>query len=234
MTVMILKNAKVFLDCCDISGIANRIRYGMENRLQEASTIDDDVEKYVPGITKFTTEVDGYYDEDIDYCVENYTNPTLSIFTSTNPNAFGYSMEGVEEMATFNFPVGELKNYTIRFESKSRGVRVVTLDGEITKTSTYTGNGKELGAISSDQKLYSFAHVIDVSGTSPTLDITVESDADNSFSSPTTRITHTQFTDTGSEMKTADGPITDTWFRVKYTIGGGSPSFKMIVGLGIV
>jgi len=231
---MVLKNAKVYLDSCDIGGVANRIRYGLDNRVLEATSISDSVEKYVAGISKFTTEIDGYYGQCIDECVENYTTPLLSIFTGSKPNHYGYSMESVEAEATFNFPVGELKNYTIRFESKSRGVRVVTLDGEITKTSTYTGNGKELGAVASGEKLYSFAHVIDVSGTSPTLDITVESDADNSFSSPATRITHTQFTDTGSEMKTADGPITDTWFRVKYTIGGDSPSFKMIVGLGIV
>lgn len=91
----------------------------------------------------------------------------------------------------------------------------------------------QLGAISATQKLYGAVHVIAKSGSSPTLDIVVKSAAAVGFGSPTTRVTVPQFTNTGSAWIELAGPVTDQYWRVDCTIGGGSPSFTFIVALGI-
>jgi hypothetical protein len=101
------------------------------------------------------------------------------------------------------------------------------------ETASGTGTGRQLGAVGATQKLYSAVHVFDVSGTSPTLDVVIESDDNSGFTSATTRITHEQSTTRASAMKKVDGAITDDWFRVNYTIGGTTPSFTFAVVIGV-
>lgn len=104
------------------------------------------------------------------------------------------------------------------------------------KTSSSTSAVANLGAVSATQRVYAALHVIDtVSGTSPTLDVTVKSDDGAGFASPTTRLTFTQATAKTSELLSAAGAITDTHWRVDWTIGGSStPTFPFIVVVGIL
>lgn len=103
------------------------------------------------------------------------------------------------------------------------------------KTATGSSNIVQLGAVTADQRVYAALHVIDpVSGSLPTLDVTVKSAALAGFGSPTTRLTFTQATAKTSEMRSAAGAITDQFWRVDYTIGGTTPSFPFIVVVGIV
>lgn len=101
------------------------------------------------------------------------------------------------------------------------------------RTSTGTGTALELGAATSGQRLSAALHVLAVSGGSPTLDVLVQSDDANGMSSPTTRLTFAQATAVGAQWVTAAGPVTDTWWRVSWTIGGSTPSFTFAVLFGI-
>lgn len=102
------------------------------------------------------------------------------------------------------------------------------------RTSTGNGTGVELGAVAAGQKLYASLHVLSVSGTTPTLDVVVESDADNTFGSATTRLTFTQATAIGAQIDRTDGSaVTDTWFRMRWTVSGTSPSFLFAAAFGI-
>lgn len=102
------------------------------------------------------------------------------------------------------------------------------------RTSSGTGTAREIGALSSSQRLYAGLHVIAASGTSPTLDVVVQSDT-TGFPSPTSRITFSQATATANrhQFSSVAGAITDTFWRVSYTIGGTSPSFRFAVIVGI-
>jgi hypothetical protein len=94
----------------------------------------------------------------------------------------------------------------------------------------------ELGAVAAGQRVYAALHVIDpVSGTSPTLDVTLKSAALVGFGSPTTRLTFTQATEPTSELLSAAGAITDEFWRVDFSIGGtDTPTFPFIVVVGIL
>lgn len=95
------------------------------------------------------------------------------------------------------------------------------------KTATGTSAAYQDGAIASYQRLIAALHVTAVSGGTPNLVVTIESDDNAGFSSPTTQLTFTAATAKTSEVKVASGPITDTYWRAKWTISGSTPSFTI-------
>lgn len=102
------------------------------------------------------------------------------------------------------------------------------------QTATGTGTGLELGALAAEQRLYASLHVLSASGTTPSITVTVESDADNTFGSATTRLTFDAATAEGGQILRTDGTaITDTWWRLAWTISGTTPSFMFVSALGI-
>jgi hypothetical protein len=101
-------------------------------------------------------------------------------------------------------------------------------------TSTNT-TGSQLGALSATQTLYASLHVFTLSGTSPTLDVIVQSDNGSGFPSPTDQITFTQATTRSGQYGSKAGAVTDDWWRVKWTLGGsGSPTARFAVSIGII
>ncbi len=73
----------------------------------------------------------------------------------------------------------------------------------------------------------------DPTGGSPTLDVTIESAALVGFGSPTTRMTFSQMTARGAQFASVAGAITDPYWRVKWTLGGSTPGFALVVAIGI-
>ncbi|MFJ9243809.1 hypothetical protein [Streptomyces sp. NPDC101776] len=103
------------------------------------------------------------------------------------------------------------------------------------RTATGTGTGLQLGAVAAGKRMYAALHVLSVAGTAtPTVTARVESSVDNTFASPTTRLTHTAATAAAGEILRTDGTaITDTWWRTAWTITGTTPSFMFATTLGI-
>jgi hypothetical protein len=102
------------------------------------------------------------------------------------------------------------------------------------RTATGDGTAVELGAVTSGQYLYAGLHVLSASGTTPTIDVVIESDVDALFNgSETSRVTFTQATDRGGQIQRVAGAITDTFWRATWTISGTTPSFLFVVSLGI-
>lgn len=102
------------------------------------------------------------------------------------------------------------------------------------RTATGTGTARQIGAVASGKSLYVALHVLSVAGTGgPTLTITIESDDNSGFTSAVTAGTFTAATAISGQVLKIVGPITDDWFRVKYTIAGTTPSFLFVVSAGI-
>lgn len=103
-----------------------------------------------------------------------------------------------------------------------------------TRTSTGTGSSQLDQAVSATQKVYGLAQVFTVAGTStPTITIKIQSDDNSGFTTPTDRLTFTNFTAAGYELKSLVGPITDTYWRATWTITGTNPQFTFGVCFGI-
>lgn len=129
--------------------------------------------------------------------------------------------------------LGQMFGFELDAKEASPLIRGVCLE---TVTRTATGNSAALDlnvAIGATDRFYYAVHVLSVSGTSPTLDLVLESDDDSGFPSATTRATLAQFTDTGSAFGYVAGPITDEYWRVNATVGGSdTPTFNYIVLIG--
>lgn len=102
------------------------------------------------------------------------------------------------------------------------------------RTATGTGTALNLGAVPAGKRLYASLHVLSASGTTPSLTARVESDDAVGFASPTTRLTFNAAAAVGGQILRTDGTaITDTWWRVAWTITGTTPSFLFVSALGI-
>ena len=141
---------------------------------------------------------------------------------------FSYSIGGA---------VGDVMPFSItNANSSDRAVRgTIMVDDSANLTATANSTGRNLGAVAAGKSLFVAAHVVSVSGTStPTLAVKVQSDDNGSFTSPTDRITLTNFTAVGAQYSKVAGAITDSHFRINSTISGTNPSFKVFITVGIV
>lgn len=103
---------------------------------------------------------------------------------------------------------------------------------------TVTGNGTSLnlGAVSAAKKLYANLHVLSIAGTAaPSLTVKLQADDNTNFTSAVD-VSGGAFAAataiSGQSLRVA-GPITDTFFRIVYTITGTNPSFLFLVSVGI-
>jgi len=102
------------------------------------------------------------------------------------------------------------------------------------RTATGTGTGVQLGAVTAGKRLYACLHVLSAAGTTPSITIGVESDDSNTFSSASTRLTFDAATAAGGQAARTDGTaVTDTWWRLSWSVTGTGPSFLFLAALGI-
>jgi len=179
------------------------------------------------------------------------TDVPFSVAHANTENAVAYFFKALyADMVPLGGAVGDMARMSLTAESSSgavatpavtatvrpliRGIlgthqTAAIIDGASTKF--------QLGDVDAAQYLYGALHVYSASGTSPTLDVTLESDPDASAGSETTRLTFTQKTAIGYQWATpvVGAPFTDTYWRVKWVIGGtNTPTFAFAVVFGIL
>lgn len=142
-------------------------------------------------------------------------------------------------------PVGGSVGEIARFSVGAEGTGVPAARGQLLAnasavTTTANGTAVQLGAVTAGQFLYATLHVTSAAGTSPTIAVKIQSDDNSGMSSPTDRLTFTTTSGltTGTpvahdQFGSVAGAITDTWWRVVYTITGTSPVFSFVVAAGI-
>jgi hypothetical protein len=128
---------------------------------------------------------------------------------------------------------GQLYTWNLPFQAKPLVLGNVLARG--TKTSTGNGSGVEFtGGVADGQSVYALLHV--PTATSGTIDMIIESDADNGFASAETRFTFTQVTTSATSQFmswTPAGGDTDDWYRASWT-SASTPSHDVVVVMGIL
>jgi hypothetical protein len=160
----------------------------------------------------------------------------ISVFPDTaNAGDLVYFTNALTCSYALGESVGEVAPWEGKFYGSAPLVRGKGLHPPGTaRTATGTGSAVELSAVGSSARLYGGLHVLSVSGTdTPTITVVVQSDVDGSFASPVTALSFAAKTDRGAEFASVAGPITDTFFRVSFTIAGTNPSFLFVVALGV-
>jgi hypothetical protein len=248
MAKLIQKTTQLYVDKYSLGGDMHRIGLASAADIIEGSVFSGGSthQKY-GGLKTVDASADGYFD-----AAAGHSDPVL--FTDLRLADIPWTVaptDGSEGQPAYTFralvaqysplqsAVGEMAKFSARgaaaeTEGLIRGT--VMLQG-ITVPKTVTGVGPitQLGAASASQFLYAALHLISVTGSSPTLDVTVKSAAAVGFGSPTTRMTiPTQNAPASVWATRIAGPITDQYWRVDYAIGGtGGPSFGFVVVVGI-
>lgn len=101
------------------------------------------------------------------------------------------------------------------------------------RTSSASGTAIEIGAVAATQRMYGALHVTSTSGTSEQLTVKLQSSATEG-GSYTDRVTFTTATDVTYQWSSVAGAVTDTWWRVSWTISGSdTPTFEFAVVAGV-
>jgi len=242
MGTFIVKNAQVHVDKADLSAILSSCAINFSGEIQDVTVFGATSRSRLGSgvIRDFGFVHQGFVDHALAHDLAIYDRiGAASAPFSVAPEARAEgdpAFFGTMLQANFRFggTVGEVAAFEVNAQCAGDLVSG-KIAGTGAKTSTSQGGGLNLGAVTASQKVFAVLHVTAVAGTNPTLDLTIESDADNNFASPATQLTFTQATTTTSEIKSAAGAITDTWWRAKWTIGGtGSPSFTIFTAIGII
>ena len=240
MPIEVFTDAKLYMAGRDFTGQINQLALSFASDLKDARVFGDTAIRRISGLSDIALSHNGYVDA---------ATVDLDLFTNIGVNNVPVTVapnDGAEGKPAFIFralhgeytpegEVGELFKYgvTAMGSGGDRGVEGTIL-GNGAETVTGLGTAFQVGAVSATQKLFAALHVFAVSGTTPTLDVTVESDTASGFPSAVTQITFAQKVAVGAEWATpVAGAITDDWWRVAFTIGGASPSFSFIATIGI-
>lgn len=233
----ILKDAQIFFDKYNLTGYSNNValNYGVEAK--DATVFGNTTRLNAAGLYTVSAGVDGFWNATPDaglFANMGLSDKPFSVIPGGAAGGVAYFFNAVEGKYTLGGTIGELVNFQAEAHARTALARGLCLyTGSATSSSTSTKY--VLGARSATQTLYAALHVYSVSGTSPTLDVLVESDANASAGGEVTQITFTQATTTGSQWQTDTGAVTDTYYRINYTIGGSdTPTFGFAVVVGII
>ncbi len=239
MPVHVFKNAVVLLSGKDIAADGNKVKLGDEVELLEKTHFNDDSKEFEPGLEIVTFDYQGFvqFGEGlIDEVLHGDVGGSEEVLTvmpgSGAQGEVGFATKSIALDLQRSADHGKLLIFQIKGKGNKALVRVVCLETG-TKGTSYNGTARQLGAVSSAQKLYSSLHVTAVSGGTPSLIVKVQSAPDQAFTTPTDRIVFSAVSDTGAQWGEAAGPITDQWYRAVITIAGSTPSFTLAVCAGI-
>ncbi|HEV2778692.1 MAG TPA: hypothetical protein VGX25_04755 [Actinophytocola sp.] len=243
MSKFVLTNVRLFSGGCDLTAQSNKLELSSEAEDKDVTNFGSGGWKEVKG-GLFSTEISGagqWEAADASKVDDNRWSSLggLGPFSAGPDDAavgnLSYFTNALSGKYQLGGQVGDVAPWDGEWKGSWPLVRGLFAHSPGTpRTADGTGTGQQLGAVASGKYLYANLHVLSVAGTStPTITARIESDADNTFASPTTVLTFTAATAVSGEVKRVAGAITDTWFRPAWTITGSSPSFLFVVTYGI-
>ena len=236
MATSVQTNVGLYWGGYSLASSFNAIALNLGNSPQDDTVYGDTTVSNASGLSTVTLEAEGFWQSTTDAVLQASlgSNEVISV-TPVDQSAGSPSIFSKYTTSSYNpiakGEVGSMMGFSLSAEGrgeKSVSGEILVIPATYT-TSSESSTNASIGAVSATQSVYSALHVTAASGT---LDVIVES-APSNWSGEATRITHTQFTAVGAEMKSAAGAITDAYWRVKWTVSGGG-SFDFISSLGII
>ena len=243
MAKTVLRNQKIFIGGLALSDRMNAVALDYKCEPKDATSFDDAATGFrtrLAGVKDLAFGADGFVELDANDAalfsgVGGAATPiALPLDGDTVGNA-AYFFEAIRSGVTLDLQQGELYRFKVMAEGAGDVARGKILHASGAAVSA-SGNGAavQLAATDSGERLYAALHVIAASGTTPTLDVKIQSDDASGMSSPTDVVTFTQASATGAEALSALPNSADDYYRVSYTVGGTDPSFAFLVVVGIL
>jgi len=240
----VLFDARIYCGAADLTGRSNKVDIATSVAEEKITNFaSGGWEERVGGIFDTQVSLDGFYEAgDLSMPDDTFwaslgvsTQPLSIVPTSGAAGQLAYITRGMAAEYKVPGDEGKVLPWNAGIKGTWPMARSTVLHPQGTaRTTNGSGTGFQLGAVTASQRLYANLHVFSITGSStPTITVTIESSVDNTFASPTTRITYTAATVIGGQAASVLGAITDTWWRATWTVGGSSPSFLFGVIAGI-
>lgn len=235
----IFSNAKVWLDGYDLSGYLNAVVLDNGVELHNTNVLGDTGRRRISNqMEHIAAQLDGFWDSTADEILQGRVGVADKPMSVSPSDGTDGSLAYFFRSLAGEYESGGAKGDPYRFSVSAEGsageplVRGTVLHNA-TRTANGSGTGFNLGQLAAGKKLYAALHVLSVSS-GDNLTVTIESDDNAGFASPTVRGTFTVMSAIGAAWLTpVAGPLTDTYWRAAYTLGGdGSPSINFVVVLG--
>jgi len=244
MAVSYLKNVGIWADSRNITGITNDISLTQSlNEIDTTTFASNGAKEREAELEDAMLSLQGFYEAGTGSYVSELVygmgaTPTAVPFTVSSVATAGnvaYGAPCLVLSSNRTAQVNDKQRISVEASAVAPMALGVLLHDDVTaRTATGTGSTYLVGAASSTASLYVALHVISVSGTaSPTLTVTVQRDDNSGMTTPTTAYAFTGATAIGSQYATVNGPITDSYYRVSYTISGTNPNFKFVAFAGL-
>ena len=242
MAIRVYRDVGLWVDGQSLACVSNQAAIEYTSPALDATTFCDETRGYLPGGFEVRCEASGFYDPEVETPLFAAMGGGHQVVTMAPAGrAVGdvaYAFQAEISSLTHSGSWGELARYELSAEA-AKGARlirgVIAHVGSAVNADGY-GDALDLGVLDSGQQLYCIVHVTASAGTSPQLVITIESDADGTFSTPITRLTVPTISASGATWASpVQGPIaTDDNWRVAVDVSGSGAEFDFLVILAIL
>lgn len=243
MSFLTLTNVRLFAVGCDLTGASNKAELSAEVEAKDRTTYGSNGWKEVMGgLGSAEIAAEGFWEagdpskvDDASWAQLGGNGPWSIGPVGASVGDPAYVLGALRSEYGVLGGVGDVAPWKGKAASTWPLVRGQWAHNPATaRTSSGTGPGANLGPVAAGQRLYASLHVLSAAGTTPTLDVVIESDDAAGFTSATTQLTFPQATAiSGQILRSSGSAITDSWFRPKWTIAGTSPSFLFAIAYGI-
>lgn len=246
MSKLVFLDTRVFCGGVDLSGVSNKLEVGEEWEAKKTTNFrSGGADELIAGLGEVNISGEGQWEAgssgnvDDGMWAQRRTLEPWSMAPSGEsdlaPGNLMYLTRAVRTKAHLWGQVGEVAGWAADAKGGWPLVRGQSAHASgVPRTATGNGTSLQLGAVAAGKHMYANLHVLSIAGTStPTITVKVQSDNATGFPSPTDQGSFAARTTVGGEAIRIPGSITDDWWRVSWTITGGSPSFLFLVSLGI-
>lgn len=208
----------------------------------ETSILGTTDKTYVPGLRDATMSFSGIYDSDLVTPANAFAhklNALQGSFTQCTYMPAGdvngypaFLVKGFLTSASIETSVDDMAGFEAELQNTTGLERGTVYHALTARTATGTSTGVDNDAGSTDG-LSAILHVAAVSGTTPTLTVTIEGSDDSTNGVDgnwATVATFAQATGKTSEYVAVTGAV-EQWLRVKWTVAGTTPSFTFHVAV---
>ncbi len=241
MTKQVLTDQQLIVGAYDLTSSTNAIALEYAAEAKDCTVYGNDTRVALGGLKTIQLQAGGFYDavpqDSPLFGNIGVSDVPISIMAEgTTVGDVGFFFRSMAGQYSISGDIGELFKYSLSASASQGPLVRGQLMHDSTETSSDDGAAVQVGAISASQIMYAVLHVTASGGSGDqTLDVTVGSDDNGSFTSETNRLTFTQVTTVvTSEFLSLAGAVTDDYWRINFAIAGsGSPTFdiKLLIGI---
>jgi hypothetical protein len=246
---LILLDCRTFVRGADLSGNGNTIELTEEAEVKKVTNWKSGgAEENKAGIRGTDIKAGGQWEagntsapDDVFWSMRRSQDPWSIAPKSDSDLAAGGKMYLIGKAVRTKFGIGDMVGEVAPWTGEAKSSwplvkGVCAHPAGVARTATGTGTAILLGAVPAGKYLYANLHVLSIAGTAtPSITVKVQSDDNAGFTTPTD-VAGGAFaaatTVDGWQLRVA-GPITDSYFRVAWTITGTTPSFLFLASFGI-